>query len=188
VALFALDLFCPHHSRTDRSGPPSHGVFPVKLIHLRRPLACHPRSGAGRGGAEQSRERSDLDAPAGRIHCHERARPCALLAASAVFAALLHFGIAHLLLRLDPKREPVICHAALTAASPHIRSSLSGSDHNPSCSRASGSGWRGPSFFTACFSPGSSAVAARPDPAKPSRSASLDGLSHQAIVGALGWD
>ncbi len=43
----------------------------------------------------------------GRIHCHERARPCALLAASVVFAALIHFGIAHLLWRLDPKREPV---------------------------------------------------------------------------------
>ena len=35
------------------------------------------------------------------------ARPCALLAASAVFAALIHFAFAHLLLRLDPKREPV---------------------------------------------------------------------------------
>jgi hypothetical protein len=46
-----------------------------------------------------------------------------------------------LLWRLDPRREPVFRHAALTAASPHIRSSL-GSDHNPSCSRASGSGWR----------------------------------------------
>src|SRR5208337_943680 len=43
---------------------PSHGLFPVKLIRLRRPLACHPRSGAKRGGAGLSRERSDLDAPA----------------------------------------------------------------------------------------------------------------------------
>ncbi len=31
--------------------PPSHGVFPVKLILLRRPLACHPQSGAERSGA-----------------------------------------------------------------------------------------------------------------------------------------
>ena len=30
---------------------PSHGVFPVKLIRLGRPLACHPRSGAKRSGA-----------------------------------------------------------------------------------------------------------------------------------------
>ncbi len=37
--------------------------------------------------------------------------------------------------------SPFFRHAALMAASPHIRSSLS-SDHNPSCSRASGSGWR----------------------------------------------
>ena len=29
----------------------SHGVFRVKLIRLRRPLACHPRSGAKRSGA-----------------------------------------------------------------------------------------------------------------------------------------
>src|SRR5208337_3559107 len=58
--------------------------FPVKLIHLRRPLACHPRSGAKRSGAgseatltlratreageaQRSRERSDLDAA-----CHPR--------------------------------------------------------------------------------------------------------------------
>src|SRR5271165_2155176 len=57
------------------------------------------------------------------MRCHERARACALLAASVVFAALL-------LWRLDPKREPVFRHAALTAASPHIRSSFAGSDHN----------------------------------------------------------
>src|SRR5271157_6400974 len=37
---------------------------------------------------------------------------------------LNHFGIVHAPGRLDPKREPVICHAALTTASPHIRSSL----------------------------------------------------------------
>src|SRR5271165_7434738 len=57
------------------------------------------------------------------MRCHERARACALLAASVVFAALL-------LWRLDPKREPVFRHAALMAASPHIRSSFAGSDHN----------------------------------------------------------
>ena len=37
-----------------------------------------------------------------------------------------------------------------------------------------GLGLAGPSFHTAYFSPGQSAVAARPDPAKPSRSASLE--------------
>ncbi len=34
-----------------RKKTPSHGVVPVKLIRLRRPLACHPRSGAKRSGA-----------------------------------------------------------------------------------------------------------------------------------------
>ncbi len=111
---------------------PSHGVFPVKLIRLRRSLACHPRSGAKRSAA-------------GSEATLTRQRPDTLSRASAPLRAL---GCLFWSLRrssfggLDPKREPVFRHAALTAASPHIRSSLAGSDHNPSCSRASGSGWR----------------------------------------------
>ncbi len=55
--VFALDNRCPHMGfPLDRGSVEdgiltSHGVFPVKLIRSRRPLACHPRSGAKRSGA-----------------------------------------------------------------------------------------------------------------------------------------
>ena len=114
----------------------------AKCCRLRRPLACHPQSGAKRSGA-------------GSEATLTRRRPATLSRASAPLRALglplrslprsFILALRILLMRLDPKREPVFRHAALTAASPHIRSSLWGSDHNPSCSRASGSGWRGPS-------------------------------------------
>src|SRR5271166_2607123 len=46
-----LHLLSPSYGPVPRSETPSHGVVPVKLIRLRRPLACHPRSGAKRSGA-----------------------------------------------------------------------------------------------------------------------------------------
>ena len=42
---------CGRERRSRGDYRPSHGVFPVKLIRLGRPLACHPRSGAKRRGA-----------------------------------------------------------------------------------------------------------------------------------------
>ncbi len=96
---------------------PSHGVFPVKLIRLGQPLACHPRSRAKRRGSE---------APLTRL------RPDTLSGASAPLRSWLplwplrhaFFLPLRLLWRLDPKREPVIRHAASSAASPHIQSSF----------------------------------------------------------------
>ena len=46
-----LDGFGPERATTLLLPLASHGVFPVKLIRLRRSLACHPRSGAKRSGA-----------------------------------------------------------------------------------------------------------------------------------------
>ena len=71
----------------------------AKCCRLRRPLACRPQSGAKRSGAgseaQRSGERSDRDAPAaGYTVASERALARSWLA-SAVFATLIHFGIAH---------------------------------------------------------------------------------------------
>ena len=89
------------------------------------------------------------------MHCHERARPCApcaLLAASAVFAALIDFAFAHLLLRLDPKREPVFAMQPDDRITSHPVE-LVGSDIIPHA-RGHRARIGGRSFFTACFSPG----------------------------------
>jgi hypothetical protein len=64
-------------------------------------------SPAKRGDAQRSMERSDLDAPAAGYTVLSESALARFLAAFAVFAALIHCGVAHLLLRLDPKREPV---------------------------------------------------------------------------------
>src|SRR3974377_1405815 len=87
---------------------------------------------------------------------------------------LIHFGIVHAHGRLDPKREPCLCHAALATASPHIRSSLWARTIIPHA-RGHRARVGGTILFHGVFQPGGrSAVPARPDPAKPSRSASLE--------------
>ena len=123
---------------------------------LRRPLACHPRSGAKRSGAGSeatlTRQRPDTLVARERALTRSR-RPLRSLPRSFILTLRISFC------RSDPKREPGLAHAALPAASPHIRSSLVGSHHNPSCSRASGSGWRDHPF--------SRRVSARGDPRSP---------------------
>ena len=81
----------------------SHGVFPVKLIRLRRPLAGHPRSGAKRSGAGSeatlTRQRPDTlsraSAPLRALGCL-----CGLCRAHSFWHCASPW-------RLDPKREPV---------------------------------------------------------------------------------
>ena len=130
------------------SGQAHHAAVPrttsASVTHC-EVLSLAPAAGASpakRGEAQRSRERSDLDPPAaGYTVASERALARSWLPLRSLPRSFI-LTLRILLLRLDPKREPVFRHAALTAASPHIRSSLWGSDHNPSCSRASGSGWR----------------------------------------------
>ena len=105
---------------------------------LRRPLACHPRSGAKRSGA-------------GSEATLTRQRPDTLSRESAPLRAL--GGLCGLC------RAPSFWHLRISfcvwirSVSPSLPCSpddritshpveLVGSDHNPSCSRASGSGWR----------------------------------------------
>ena len=66
---------CGRERRSRGDYRPSHGVFPVKLIRLGRPLACHPRSGAKRSGA-------------GSEATLTRRRPATLSGASAPLRAL----------------------------------------------------------------------------------------------------
>ena len=66
---------CGREGRNRGDYRPSHGVFPVKLIRLGRPLACHPRSGAKRSGA-------------GSEATLTRRRPATLSGASAPLRAL----------------------------------------------------------------------------------------------------
>ena len=66
---------CGGERRSRGDYPASHGVFPVKLIRLGRPLACHPRSGAKRSGA-------------GSEATLTRRRPATLSGASAPLRAL----------------------------------------------------------------------------------------------------
>ena len=77
--------------------------------------------------------------------------------------------------RLDPRREPVFSHAALTAASPHIRSSLWARTIIPHA-RGRRARVGGTILLSGVFQPGNFAVTARPDPAKP----------HSASVGGVG--
>ena len=82
-------------------------------------------------------------------------------------------------------REPSACGYRRCRASPSLPCSpddritshpveLVGSDHNPSCSRASGSGWRDHPFSRRLSARGLIRGRRPPDPAKPSRSASLE--------------
>ena len=146
-------------------------------------------SPAKRGEAQRSRERSDLDAPAAGYTVTSERAPCALLAAFVVFPALLHFGIAHLLLGSDPQREPVF---SMQPRRPHHLTSGRASWARTKIPRARGRRARvgGTILLSGVFQPRESAVTARPDPAKPSRSASLEWGQviepSQAIVGANG--
>ena len=168
---------CGRERRSRGDYPASHGVFPVKLIRLGRPLACHPQSGAKRSGAG-SEATLTRRRPA---NCQERARPCALLAASVASAALIHFGIASPLpfglaspLPLDPKREPVF---RMQPRRPHHLTSGRACRARTIIPHARGRRARvgGTILLGGVFQPGGAPVTARPDPAKPSRSASLEG-------------
>ena len=137
-------------------------------------------SPAKRGEAPWSRERSDLDAPAAG-YTVRRARPCALLAASVASAARIHFGIASPLhfgiaspLPLDPKREPVF---RMQPRRPHHLTSGRACRARTIIPHARGRRARvgGTILLGGVFQPGGAPVTARPDPAKPSRSASLEG-------------
>ncbi len=89
----------------------SHGVFRVKLIRLRRPLAGHPRSGAKRSGAGSeatlTRQRPDTlsraSAPLRALGCL-----CGLCRAHSFWHCASPW-------RLDPKREPVFLDGRITS-------------------------------------------------------------------------
>ena len=148
AASISLLPLAQEHLTWGVSGQAHHAAVPrttsASVTHC-EVLSLAPAAGASpakRGEAQRSRERSDLDPPAaGYTVASERALARSWLPLRSLPRSFI-LTLRILLLRLDPKREPVFRHAALTAASPHIRSSLWGSDHNPSCSRASGSGWR----------------------------------------------
>ena len=103
------------------------------------------RSGAKRGEAQRSRERSDLDAPAtGYTVTSERAParswlPLWSLPRSFILALRISFCV---WIRSVSPSFACSLDGRITS---HPVELGRGSDHNPSCSRASGSGWRGPS-------------------------------------------
>ena len=126
-------------------------------------------SPAKRGEAQRSRERSDLDAPAaGYTVASERALarswlPLWSLLRSFILALRISFCV------WIRGVSPFLRRRALTAASPHIRSSSWARHHNPSCSRGgevSGSGWRY-LWSIGVLSQGASRATAGPDPVKP---------------------
>jgi len=98
--LSPLPVFLPHMG-CFRSSAPCHAAVPrttsARHTHC-EVLSLAPAAGvspAKRGEAQRSGERSDLDAPAaGYTVASERALARSWLA-SAVFATLIHFGIAH---------------------------------------------------------------------------------------------
>ena len=174
-------------SRTRRtsyaSGCPSKPQLPLTWGVSGQAHSFGPAAGvspAKRGEAPWSRERSDLDAPAAG-YTVRRARPCALLAASVASAARIHFGIASPLhfgiaspLPLDPKREPVF---RMQPRRPHHLTSGRACRARTIIPHARGRRARvgGTILLGGVFQPGGAPVTARPDPAKPSRSASLEG-------------
>ena len=102
-------------------------------------------SPAKRGEAQRSRERSDLDAPAtGYTVTSERAParswlPLWSLSRSFILALRISFCV---WIRSVSPSFACSLDGRITS---HPVELGRGSDHNPSCSRASGSGWRGPS-------------------------------------------
>ncbi len=154
----------------------SHGVFRVKLIRLRRPLAGHPRSGAKRSGAGSeatlTRQRPDTlsraSAPLRALGCLTWSLP-----RSFILALRISFGVwirsvsPSFACSLDGRitSHPVELVGARTII-PHARGRRArvGGDHPV----------KGTILLNGVFQPGKAAVTARPDPAKPSRSASLE--------------
>jgi len=130
-------------------------------------------SPAKRGEAQRSRERSDLDAPAAEhTVASERAlaRPCRPVRSLPRFFILtLHISFCV----SDPKREPVF---RMQPCRPHHLTSGRALSARTIIPHARGRRARvgGTILFNGVFQPGISAVTARPDPAKPSRSASLE--------------
>ena len=115
-----------------------HGVAKTALDTLARGLSRHaePKVKLHSGGRlSRSHAWEELEGLAAR---HFRARhspdcctrlisllaPCYPPHMGCFQSTSIISGLCMLLLRLDPRREPVFCHAALTTASPQIRSSL----------------------------------------------------------------
>ena len=139
-------------------------------------------SPAKRGEAQRSRERSDLDTPAaGYTVARERAlarsrRPLRSLPRSFILTLRISFCLS------DPKREPGLAHAALPAASPHIRSSFVARTIIPHA-RGRRARVGGTILFHGVFQPGGSIRGRRPPGSGEAVAFSFagKGLSHQAI-------
>ena len=129
-------LGCPltHFTLTWGVSGQAHSFAPVAGV-----------SPAKRGEAQRSRERSDLDAPAtGYTVTSERAParswlPLWSLSRSFILALRISFCV---WIRSVSPSFACSLDGRITS---HPVELGRGSDHNPSCSRASGSGWRGPS-------------------------------------------
>ncbi len=134
-------------------------------------------SPAKRGEAQRSRERSDLDAPAaGYTVTSERA----LARSRLPLRSLPRSFILTLRISLCVRIRSVSPFCAMQPRRPHHLTSGRASWARTKIPRARGRRARvgGTILLSGVFQPRENAVTARPDPAKPSRSASLEWSNH----------